>query len=79
MKLENEFVAFGPVVQKSQTSRKLQLQNVGDIGVKFNWDLTKLTNIFSISPKEGDFQLYCGISAYLMNRSIRHLLSSLTK
>jgi hypothetical protein len=53
IRLENDTLPFGAVVQKSYTTRKLQLQNVGDIGAKFSWEVQKLHQDFSISPREG--------------------------
>ncbi|KAJ3305286.1 hypothetical protein HDV03_001884, partial [Kappamyces sp. JEL0829] len=53
VKLENDTLPFGAVVQKSLTTRKIQLQNIGDIGAKFAWDAHKITSNFSISPMEG--------------------------
>ncbi|KAI9203105.1 uncharacterized protein BJ171DRAFT_600257 [Polychytrium aggregatum] len=53
VKLENETLPFGAVVQRSCTTRRIQLQNVGDIGAKFHWDISKLSPDFSVSPHEG--------------------------
>jgi hypothetical protein len=53
VRLETDSLPFGAVVQKSYTSRKVQLQNVGDIGAKFNWEIAKLPKDFTISPLEG--------------------------
>ncbi|KAJ3047832.1 hypothetical protein HK097_011139 [Rhizophlyctis rosea] len=53
VKLENDTLPFGAVVQKSTSSRRIQLQNVGDIGAKFHWDAAKFAPDFSISPPEG--------------------------
>ncbi|RKO94829.1 hypothetical protein BDK51DRAFT_29881 [Blyttiomyces helicus] len=53
VKLENETLPFGAAVQKSSTSRRIQLQNVGDIGAKFRWDVAKFSPDFTISPPEG--------------------------
>ncbi|KAJ3106206.1 hypothetical protein HDU97_006839 [Phlyctochytrium planicorne] len=53
VKLENDTLPFGAVVQRSCTTRRIQLQNVGDIGAKFHWDITKFQPDFSISPTEG--------------------------
>ncbi|KAJ3036631.1 hypothetical protein HDV00_002527 [Rhizophlyctis rosea] len=53
VKLENDTLPFGAVVQKSTSTRRIQLQNVGDIGAKFHWDVTKFAPDFSISPPEG--------------------------
>ncbi|KAI8803400.1 hypothetical protein BJ742DRAFT_498091 [Cladochytrium replicatum] len=53
VKLENDTLPFGAVVQKSSTTRRLQLQNIGDIGVKFHWDYLRFSPDFSITPIEG--------------------------
>lgn len=53
VKLENDTLPFGAVVQKSLTSRRIQLQNVGDIGAKFSWEYHKLFPNFSVFPMEG--------------------------
>ncbi|KAJ3270503.1 hypothetical protein HDV01_007759 [Terramyces sp. JEL0728] len=53
VELENDTLPFGAVVQKSFTTRRIQLQNVGDIGAKFSWDIQKFYPDFSISPSEG--------------------------
>ncbi|KAJ1558923.1 hypothetical protein HK096_003058, partial [Nowakowskiella sp. JEL0078] len=53
IKLENDTLPFGAVVQKSSTTRRIQLQNTGDIGAKFHWDDSKFEPDFSITPSEG--------------------------
>ena len=53
IQLENDTLPFGAVVQKSSTTRKLQLQNLGDIGAKFCWDISKFWPDFTITPSEG--------------------------
>jgi hypothetical protein len=53
VQLENDTLPFGAVVQKSSTTRKLQLQNIGDIGTKFSWDVSKFWPDFSVVPSEG--------------------------
>ncbi|KAJ3226665.1 hypothetical protein HK099_004409 [Clydaea vesicula] len=53
IKLENDILPFGAVVQKSYTTRRIQLQNSGDIGAKFRWDVSKFLPEFTISPSEG--------------------------
>jgi hydrocephalus-inducing protein len=53
VRLENDTLPFGAVVQRSSSSRKLQLQNIGDIGAKFSWDPKKFLPDFSISPIDG--------------------------
>jgi hydrocephalus-inducing protein len=37
VRIENDTLPFGAVVQRSSTTRKIQLQNIGDIGAKFSW------------------------------------------
>jgi hydrocephalus-inducing protein len=53
IRLENDTLPFGAVVQKSCTTRRIQLQNTGDIGAKFYWDPSKFAPDFTISPSEG--------------------------
>lgn len=53
VRLENDTLPFGAVVQKSSTTRKIQLQNIGDIGAKFCWDVKKFLPDFSITPTDG--------------------------
>ncbi|ORX48158.1 hypothetical protein BCR36DRAFT_329786 [Piromyces finnis] len=53
IKLENSILSFGPVVQHSSTIRKLNIQNVGDIGTRFSWDTSKFYPDFTINPSEG--------------------------
>lgn len=53
IKLENDTLPFGAVVSKSFTTRRLQLQNFGDIGAKFRWEGAKFQPDFSITPTEG--------------------------
>ncbi|XP_074748293.1 hydrocephalus-inducing protein homolog isoform X5 [Strix uralensis] len=51
--LDQEHLSFGAVVQQSYTSRPLTMQNTGDIGVKFKWDIKSFKPDFSISPTKG--------------------------
>lgn len=53
IKLENDTLPFGAVVYKSATTRRMQLQNTGDIGARFKWDLIKFQPDFSVTPAEG--------------------------
>ncbi|KAJ3159463.1 hypothetical protein HDU86_001781 [Geranomyces michiganensis] len=53
VKLENNTLPFGAVVIKSSATRRIQLQNCGDIGSTFRWDAAKFAPDFSISPSEG--------------------------
>ncbi|NXE09199.1 HYDIN protein, partial [Lophotis ruficrista] len=51
--LDQEHLSFGAVVQQSYTSQRIIMQNTGDIGVKFNWDIERFKPDFSISPRKG--------------------------
>lgn len=53
VRLENDTLPFGAVVIKSSATRRLQLQNSGDIGTTFHWDASKFAPDFFISPSEG--------------------------
>eukprot|EP00049_Salpingoeca_infusionum_P004740 m.82988 g.82988 ORF g.82988 m.82988 type:complete len:5086 (+) comp12709_c0_seq1:219-15476(+) len=53
IELDNSQLAFGAVVVNSQTSRRLIMSNVGDIGARFKWDVTTLGKWFGISPQQG--------------------------
>ncbi|RKP17692.1 hypothetical protein ROZALSC1DRAFT_23958, partial [Rozella allomycis CSF55] len=53
VKIENQNISFGAVVLNSSNARKVQLRNVGDIGVKFKWDVSRFYPHFSITPSEG--------------------------
>lgn len=78
VQLENDTLPFGAVVQKSSTTRKLQLQNIGDIGTKFSWDLSKFWPDFSITPSEGyvspgmDLPLEITFHPVQLNQDIRY-------
>ncbi|XP_010157275.1 PREDICTED: hydrocephalus-inducing protein-like, partial [Eurypyga helias] len=51
--LDQEHLSFGAVVQQSYTSQRVIMQNTGDIGVKFKWDIESFKPDFSISPTKG--------------------------
>ncbi|NXU58594.1 HYDIN protein, partial [Turnix velox] len=51
--LDQDHLSFGAVVQQSYTSRHIVMQNTGDIGVKFEWDIKSFKPDFSISPAKG--------------------------
>ncbi|XP_074007853.1 hydrocephalus-inducing protein homolog [Numenius arquata] len=51
--LDQDHLSFGAVVQHSYTSRNIIMQNTGDIGVKFEWDIKSFKPDFSISPAKG--------------------------
>ncbi|KAJ3215867.1 hypothetical protein HDU67_010224 [Dinochytrium kinnereticum] len=78
VKLENDTLPFGAVVQRSCTTRRIQLQNIGDIGAKFHWDITKFQPDFSISPTEGyispgmDISLEITFHPVEINQDIRY-------
>lgn len=46
-------VGFGTVVMNSKISKTVQLSNFGDIGSKFEWDMTFCGKYFTISPEKG--------------------------
>ncbi|NWU95982.1 HYDIN protein, partial [Upupa epops] len=51
--LDQDHLSFGAVMQQSYTSQRIIMQNTGDIGVKFKWDIKSFKPDFSISPTEG--------------------------
>ncbi|XP_064315287.1 hydrocephalus-inducing protein homolog [Phalacrocorax carbo] len=51
--LDQEHLSFGAVVQQSFASQHIIMQNTGDIGVKFKWDIESFKPDFSISPTKG--------------------------
>uniref|UniRef100_A0A8C3KHX2 HYDIN axonemal central pair apparatus protein n=1 Tax=Calidris pygmaea TaxID=425635 RepID=A0A8C3KHX2_9CHAR len=51
--LDRDHLSFGAVVQHSYTSRNIIMQNTGDMGVKFEWDMKSFKPDFSISPTKG--------------------------
>ncbi|XP_032051538.1 hydrocephalus-inducing protein homolog [Aythya fuligula] len=51
--LDQEHLNFGAVLQQSQVSQRIIMQNTGDIGVKFRWDVKSFKPDFSISPTKG--------------------------
>ncbi|XP_009976302.1 PREDICTED: hydrocephalus-inducing protein-like, partial [Tauraco erythrolophus] len=52
--LDQEHLSFGAVLQKSYACRRIIMQNMGDIRVKFKWDIESFKPDFSISPTKGD-------------------------
>jgi hydrocephalus-inducing protein len=61
-KLETESLYFGAVAKGSRATRKLLLENVGDVPTKFRWDTTKLAKEFSISPVEGSLAAHSSVT-----------------
>ncbi|XP_072403680.1 hydrocephalus-inducing protein homolog [Chiloscyllium punctatum] len=51
--LDQNCIAFGSVVLRSSVMRLIVLENIGDIGASFRWDIEKFKPHFSISPVEG--------------------------
>ena len=50
--LDAEYVPFGPVVQDSQSSRRILMINSGDIGARFSWE-DKFGPDFTLTPLDG--------------------------
>ena len=53
LKLETDMLFFGAVVANSRAVRKVQLENVGDIGTKWRWAADSFLPDFSVDPVEG--------------------------
>ncbi|NWI09406.1 HYDIN protein, partial [Crypturellus soui] len=51
--LDREYINFGAVLQHSRTCQRILMQNSGDIGVRFKWDIKSFKPYFSISPVKG--------------------------
>ncbi|NXX95861.1 HYDIN protein, partial [Centropus bengalensis] len=51
--LDQEQLSFGAVVQQGYTSRHIVMENTGNTGVKFKWDIESFKPDFSISPAKG--------------------------
>ena len=50
LKLMEDTAGFGAVVINSKLTRTVQLSNLGDVGAKFNWDVSLCKNYFTINP-----------------------------
>jgi hydrocephalus-inducing protein len=48
--LASDSIPFGTVVMGSRTTKRLLLNNNGDLGCKFAWDSTRFGSNFSITP-----------------------------
>ena len=53
LKLASESLPFGAVSLGSKVTKRLQLENTGDVITKFSWDSNALGPNFTISPAEG--------------------------
>lgn len=51
--LASDTLPFGPVAQGSSTVKRLALDNTGDTGTKYSWDVKALAPHFTITPAEG--------------------------
>ncbi|XP_062817752.1 hydrocephalus-inducing protein homolog isoform X1 [Anolis carolinensis] len=51
--LDQDHVPFGAVVLRSQATRRIVMQNTGDLGVGFKWEAKRFKPDFSIRPLEG--------------------------
>ncbi|KAJ9512718.1 hypothetical protein QJQ45_019009 [Haematococcus lacustris] len=51
--LASDVLPFGPVVLGSSASKRLALENTGDVGTKYSWDNKGLGPHFTIAPEEG--------------------------
>jgi len=46
-------IPFPPVVHGSRATKRLQVENTGDVGTKFSWDTPALGANFTVFPAEG--------------------------
>jgi hydrocephalus-inducing protein len=53
VQLETDLISFGTVCMGSHLTRKIQLQNRGDLIAKFQWNIHQFQPDFTISPAEG--------------------------
>ncbi|KAH8063156.1 hypothetical protein JL722_2318 [Aureococcus anophagefferens] len=51
--LSTDTLSFGAVCEGSRRTRRLQLENSGDIATRFQWNRSGLGDLFTISPLEG--------------------------
>jgi len=53
VKLESDNLSFGTVTQGSRSSKRVQLQNTGDVGTTFAFDVAAFGPHFTVFPSEG--------------------------
>ncbi|XP_030621187.1 hydrocephalus-inducing protein homolog [Chanos chanos] len=53
VQLDQDYLPFGAVVQRGHATRRVIMQNTGDIGAKFEWDVKRFAPDFSIKPAKG--------------------------
>ncbi|KAG2469946.1 HYDIN protein, partial [Polypterus senegalus] len=51
--LDQDYIPFGAVAQRSQATRRLVMQNTGDIGASFKWNINSFAPDFAIQPEQG--------------------------
>jgi len=51
--LSTDTLAFGAVCEGSRRTRKLMLENAGDIATRFQWNRRSIGDLFTVSPLEG--------------------------
>jgi len=53
LKIMDEVISFGQVVRDSRLTKNLQISNFGDVKANFEWDTSKFSQNFTISPAKG--------------------------
>ncbi|XP_067276661.1 hydrocephalus-inducing protein homolog isoform X2 [Pseudorasbora parva] len=53
VRLDTDYLQFGAVVQRCQATRRIIMQNTGDVGARFKWDVKSFAPDFTIFPAEG--------------------------
>ncbi|TRY66381.1 hypothetical protein DNTS_003349 [Danionella cerebrum] len=53
VRLDTDYLQFGAVVQRCHATRRIIMQNTGDIGARFKWDMKSFAPDFIIFPSEG--------------------------
>ncbi|KAM6946364.1 hydrocephalus-inducing protein homolog [Aplochiton taeniatus] len=53
VRLDQDYLPFGAVVQRCRATRRIMMANTGDIGARFQWDIERFGPDFSIAPAEG--------------------------
>ena len=53
LKIMDEVLSFGQVVKDSRLTKTLQMSNFGDVKANFEWDASKFSQHFTISPARG--------------------------
>lgn len=53
LKIMDEVLSFGQVVKDSRLTKNLQMSNFGDVKANFEWDESKFSQNFTISPASG--------------------------